>query len=116
IHNQFALPFRVEQILIGLELLRVDQLGIIENDAALKWRHDHESSVWVEKFQSPAAPRFWIFNIRKNERRLQRTDLTCGYNRFESRSRPKGEDMPEISTGFSFGENPGRALSAQGAK
>src|SRR5947199_3799196 len=116
VHDQFALPFWIEQILVGLELPVVDELGIIENDAALERGHDHQCSVWIEKFQSPAAPGFWIFNVRENQRRLQRIERSCGYHRFEPRGRAMDENIPEISSGFSFGENPGRDLSAQGSE
>src|SRR5438445_6028518 len=80
IYDQFALSFWIEQILVGLELLGVDELGIVKNDPALEWGHHHQCSVWIEKFQSPAAPRFWIFNVRENQRRLQRIERSSGYH------------------------------------
>src|SRR4029077_4023115 len=80
VHDQFALPFWIEQILVGLELLGVDELGIIENNAALERGHNHQCTVRIEKFQSPTAPRFGIFNVRENQCWLQRIECACRYH------------------------------------
>src|SRR6266850_819438 len=116
VHDQFALPLWIEEILVGLELLRVDELGIVKNDAALEWGHDHQCSVWIEKLQAAAAPSFGIFNVREDQRRLQGIEGTRRNHRFKPRRGAMDENVPEVSSGLSFREHPRRNFPAQGSE
>src|SRR6266478_9325054 len=71
---QFALPFRLQQIPPGLDLLRVEQLGIIGTAPRpnLAGNDDRGLVLGVGEVQFSVPPGRCIVNFRQNKQRLQR--------------------------------------------
>src|SRR5574341_594703 len=101
IQNQLSLPFRIEQVFMGLKLLWDRELGIDKNGPALERSHGQEHPVRIEKLH-PAAPSFWIFYIGGDESGFEWIECTHGNHRFESRGGSVNEDIPKITTGLAL--------------